>query len=162
MTIDDSNRRTPWHIWAVGILTLLWNGSGAYTIMMAQAGRLANINADEAAYYAAQPSWFVVATDIALAAAVAAGVALLLRRRAAVSLFALSLSAIVATNAYDLAAGTSRTLVEPCGSCRHAAHRNDRRSPAPVFVDHAAARVAEISRFSWLRRWTPWRARTRS
>ena len=92
-------------------MTLLWNGSGAYTIMMAQAGRLANINADEAAYYAAQPLWFVVATDIALAAAVAAGVALLLRRRAAVWLFALSLSAIVVTNAYDLAAETSRTLV---------------------------------------------------
>jgi hypothetical protein len=111
MTTDDSDRKTPWHISAVGILTLLWNGSGAYTIMMAQAGRLANISADEAAYYAAQPSWFVVATDIALAAAVAAGVALLLRRRAAVWLFALSLSAIVVTNAYDLAAGTSRTLV---------------------------------------------------
>jgi hypothetical protein len=107
----DSARKTPWHIWAVGILTLLWNGSGAYTIMMAQAGLLANINQDEAAYYAAQPSWFVVATDIALVAAVAAGVTLLLRRRAAVWLFAFSLSAIVVTNAYDLAAGTSRTLV---------------------------------------------------
>jgi hypothetical protein len=111
MTIDDSHRKTPWHIWAVGILTLLWNGSGAYTIMMAQAGLLASVNADEAAYYDAQPFWFVVATDIALAAAVAAGVALLLRRRAAVWLFALSLSAIVVTNAYDVAAGTSRSLV---------------------------------------------------
>jgi hypothetical protein len=111
MTAHDSNRKMPWHIWVVGILTLLWNGSGAYTIMMAQAGRLANISSDEAAYYAAQPLWFVVATDIALVAAVAAGVALLLRRRAAVWLFALSLGMIVVTNAYDLVAGTSRTLV---------------------------------------------------
>jgi hypothetical protein len=111
MTTNDSDRKMPWHIWVVGILTLLWNGSGAYTIMMAQAGQLANIDSDEAAYYAAQPSWFVVATDIALVAAVAAGVALLLRRRAAVWLFALSLGMIVVTNAYDLVAGTSRTLV---------------------------------------------------
>jgi len=111
MTTADSDRKTPWHIWAVGTLTLLWNGSGAYTIVMAQAGRLANIDAAEAAYYAAQPLWFVVATDIALAAAIAAGVALLVRRRAAVWLFALSLSAIVVTNAYDLTAGSSRTLV---------------------------------------------------
>ena len=111
MTTDDSNRRTPWHIWAVGILTLLWNGSGAYTIMMAQAGRLANVSAEEAAYYAAQPSWFVVVTDIALVAAVAAGVALLMRRRAAVWLFGLSLSAIVVTDVYDVAVGTSRTLI---------------------------------------------------
>jgi len=111
MTTDDSTRKMPWHIWVVGILTLLWNGSGTYTIMMAQAGRLANISSDEAAYYAAQPSWFVVATDIALVAAVAAGVALLLRRRAAVWLFALSLGGIIVTNAYDLVAGASRTVV---------------------------------------------------
>jgi hypothetical protein len=111
MTTADSTRKMPWHIWVVGILTLLWNGSGAYTIMMAQAGRLANISSDEAAYYAAQPSWFVVATDIALVAAVAAGVALLLRRRAAVWLFALSLGGIIVTNAYDLVAGASRTIV---------------------------------------------------
>ena len=79
--------------------------------MTAQAGRLPNLSADEAAYYAAQPIWFVVATDIALLAALAAAVALLLRSGAAVWLFALSLTAILVTNVYDLAAGTSRVLV---------------------------------------------------
>jgi hypothetical protein len=77
---------------------------------MAQAGRLPNLRPDEVAYYAAQPSWFVIVTDIALLAAIAAAVALLLRSRAAVWLFALSLIAIFITNAYDLAAGTSRML----------------------------------------------------
>jgi hypothetical protein len=103
-------RRSPWHLWAVGILTLLWNGSGAYTIMMAQAGKLSDLEPGEAAYYAAQPTWFVVATDIALVASVVAAIALLLRSRMAVWLFALSLSAIVVTNAYELAAATSRVL----------------------------------------------------
>jgi glucose dehydrogenase len=78
--------------------------------MMAQAGRLPDLSADEAAYYAAQPFWFVIATDIALLSALAAAVALFLRGRAAVWLFGLSLVAIFVTNAYDLAAGTSRTL----------------------------------------------------
>ena len=41
--------KTPWHLWVVAILTLLWNGSGAITIALAQAGRLTNISADEAA-----------------------------------------------------------------------------------------------------------------
>jgi hypothetical protein len=109
--ISIPDRKTPWHVWVVAILTLLWNGSGAYTIMTAQAGRLPNLSADEAAYYAAQPIWFVVATDIALLAALAAAVALLLRSGAAVWLFALSLTAILVTNVYDLAAGTSRVLV---------------------------------------------------
>jgi hypothetical protein len=106
-----SERRTPWHLWAVAIVALLWNVSGAVTIMLAQPGRLSDISPDDAAYYSAQPAWFVVATDIALLAAVAASIALLLRRRAAVWLFGLSLAAIFVTNSYELAAGPSRVLV---------------------------------------------------
>ena len=109
-TIKPTQPKAPWHLWLVGILALLWNGSGAYTIMMAQAGKLPGISADEAAYYASQPLWFVVATDIALLGAVAAAIALLLRSRAAVWLFAISLVAIFVTNTYDLVAATSRAL----------------------------------------------------
>ena len=101
----------PWHVWVVAVLSLLWNGSGALTIGLAQAGRLPNISADEAAYYAAQPLWFVIATDIATLAPVAAAIALLARSRAAVWLFGISLALILVTNIYDLAAGTSRALV---------------------------------------------------
>jgi hypothetical protein len=103
--------KTPWHLWVVAVLTLLWNGSGAYTIMMAQAGKLSNLSADEGAYYAAQPLWFVVVTDIALVGALAAALSLLFRSRTAVWWFALSLAAIIVTNVYDVAAGTSRVLV---------------------------------------------------
>jgi hypothetical protein len=110
-TIAMAERRTPWHLWAVGILTLLWNGSGAVTILLAQMGRLPNLNPDEAAYYAAQPLWLVIATDIATLAPVAAGVALLLRSQLAVWLFALSFGLILVNNVYELVAGTSRALV---------------------------------------------------
>jgi hypothetical protein len=99
-------------VWVVGILTLLWNGSGAYTIMMAQAGKLADVGPEEAAYYAAQPLWSVLATDVALLAPIAAAIALLLRSRAAVWLFGISVATVVLLNAYDLAAGTSLALVD--------------------------------------------------
>ena len=102
---------TPWHVWVVAALTLLWNGSGAVTIMLAQAGQLPGISADEAAYYAAQPLWFVISTNIATLAPVAAAIALLFRSQLASWLFAVSLALIVVNNAYDLVAGTSRTLV---------------------------------------------------
>jgi hypothetical protein len=103
--------KAPWHVWAVGIVALLWNVAGAVSLLLAQAGRLPNPDADEIAYYAAQPLWFVVVTDISLAAAVAAALGLLLRRRAAVWGYAISMGCIVITNGYELAAGTSRTLV---------------------------------------------------
>jgi hypothetical protein len=107
------DRKTPWHLWVVAILTLLWNGSGAVTILLAQMGRLPDISADEAAYYAAQPLWFVIATSIATFAPVAAGIALLVRSRLAVPLFAVSLAIILALNLYELAVGVSRELVNP-------------------------------------------------
>jgi hypothetical protein len=111
-TVAVPAAKTPWHLWVVGILTLLWNGSGAVTIMMAQAGRL-ELSADEAAYYAAQPIWFVISTDIATLAPVAAGVALLLRSQLAVPLFGLSLALILINNAYELVSGLSRAILSP-------------------------------------------------
>ena len=108
VAIDAGSPKAPWHLWPVGVLALLWNAAGAYTIMTAQAGRLAGVAPDEAAYYAAQPTWFVVVTDVALIAAIAAAAALLLRSRLAVPLCGISLAAIAVTAAYDLAAGTSR------------------------------------------------------
>ena len=111
-TISVPLHKTPWHLWVVAILTLLWNGAGAFPIIMAQAGRLSNVDANEAAYYAAQPFWFVVSTDIALLSPLAAAVALLLRSRTAPLLFAVSVIAILANNVYDLAAGTSLALVD--------------------------------------------------
>ncbi len=105
-------RAKPWHLWVVAILTLLWNGSGAYTILMAQAGRLSDVDAEETAYYAAQPTWVVVATDIALILPLAAAVALLFGSRLAVWLFAASVIAIILNNTYDVMARTSLALVD--------------------------------------------------
>jgi hypothetical protein len=110
--ISTPVRNRPWHLWVVAILTFLWNGSGAYTILMAQAGRLSNVDAQETAYYAVQPTWVVIATDIALFLPLVAAMALLLRSRSAVWLFALSAIVIVINNAYDVAAGTSLALAD--------------------------------------------------
>jgi len=103
-------RPIPWHLWLAAILTLLWNGSGAVTIGMAQLGLRLDMDDYEVAYYANQPRWFVVTTDLATLLPIAAAVALLLRRRSAIWLFALSLLMIVLNNAYDIAAGTSLAL----------------------------------------------------
>ena len=109
-TFTHTRPKRPWHLWAVGLLGLLWYGSGALTIMMAQSGRLPGMQPGEVAYYAAQPGWFMIATDIGLLSALAAAIALLMYRRMAVRLYALSLGMILLTNAYDFLAGTSLAL----------------------------------------------------
>lgn len=105
-----ASRATRWHLWVVAILTLVWNGSGAVTILMAQTGSRLDMDPHEIAYYANRPIWFVLATDLATVLPIAAAAALLRRNRAAVWLFALALAAMVFTNIYDVAAGTSLTL----------------------------------------------------
>lgn len=107
---NEAGPKAPWHLWAVGVVALLWYLSGAVTIFMAQADLLPNIPADERAYYAAQPFWFKAVTDIATIASVVGSVLLLMRSGKAVRAFALSLAAILVTHAYDLAMGTSRAF----------------------------------------------------
>jgi hypothetical protein len=107
-----SPRLRPWHLWVVVVLTLFWNGSGALTIAMAQMGLPLDMAPNEVAYYASQPLWFVLATDLAILLPIAAAVALLMRSRSAVWLFALALVTIAVNDAYELAAGTSLALAD--------------------------------------------------
>ena len=103
-------RKAPWHLWLVGVLSLLWNAAGAWTIMSAQSGAPMDMDATEIAYYAAQPAWLVALTDIALISAVLAAIALLLRSRWSVYLYGLSIAAIVVAGAFDIARGTALLL----------------------------------------------------
>lgn len=105
----DETAKAPWHLWAIGTVALLWYAAGTFTIFMAQAGRL-DVTPDEAAYYAAQPGWFIAVTDIALFAGIGGSILLLMCNAKAGRVFALSLGAIIATHAYDLWAGTSRSF----------------------------------------------------
>ena len=102
--------KRPWHLWVVAAAAFLWNAAGAVTIIMAQAGTLYDLEPGERAYYAAQPMWFVILTDMSLIAAVSASIAMLLRRKEAVHLFTFSFAAILITNGYELTTGTSRML----------------------------------------------------
>ena len=103
------NVKRPWHMWVVGVLTLFWNGSGAVTFLMAQLGLLPNLSPEEAAFYAAQPLWYVLLVNIATWGAFLAGIALLFKSRIAFNLFGLSLVMIVVTDLIDLATSHFQT-----------------------------------------------------
>lgn len=107
---DEANvqpAKRPWHLWVVGILSLLWNAGGAWTFIQAQSGAPMDMDANEIAYFAAQEPWFVAVTDVAVVSPLIAAFVMLLRSRWAVHLYGLSVVAIVITNAYDFASGTA-------------------------------------------------------
>jgi hypothetical protein len=110
LAMGEGSPRTPWHLWVVGGLSLLWNVAGAWTIMSAQSGAPMDMDASEIAYYAEQPTWLAAITDVALIAAVLAAVLLLLRSRWSVPLYGLSIAAIVVASVADVARGTALLL----------------------------------------------------
>jgi hypothetical protein len=110
LAMEEARPKAPWHLWVVGVLSLLWNASGAWVIMSAQSGATMDMDPREIAYYAEQPQWLAALSDIALIAAVLAAIALLLRSRWAAQLYGLSIAAIVVATASDVARGTALML----------------------------------------------------
>ena len=88
--------KTPWHLWLVGVLSLLWNGFGAFDFIQTTTRGEAYMRAagfDDAmvAYYEAMPGWMYVPWTLGVWGAVIGSVMLFLRRRWAVPAFGLSL-----------------------------------------------------------------------
>lgn len=100
-----SRARTPVHLWIVGILALLWNAMGAFDYVATEMRLdfyMAQYSEEQLTYFYAFPAWVVAAWAIGVWAAVAGSVALLLRRRWAVWMFALSLVGMAVTTLYEL------------------------------------------------------------
>ena len=102
--------RAPWHLWVVGVLSLLWNASGAYVFGQALSGAAMDMDATEIAYYADVPVWAMVLTGITFTTAILGAITLLLRSRWSPTLYLLSIAAILASTVADIARGSALLL----------------------------------------------------
>jgi hypothetical protein len=89
-------RGTPWHLWFVGIVALLWNGFGAVDYLMTRTRNepyLSQMGDPKTilAYIDGFPTWASIGWGLGVWGAVAGSVLLLLRSRHSVTSFALSL-----------------------------------------------------------------------
>ncbi|HUH10848.1 MAG TPA: hypothetical protein VLZ73_09875 [Brevundimonas sp.] len=106
--MTDIARRaaTPWHLWLVGLLSLAWNGYGAFdyiqTTTRGEAYMRASGFGDEmVAYYTSMPTWMYVPWTLGVWGAVIGSLLLLARSRWAVHAFALSLIGAVVSLVYS-------------------------------------------------------------
>lgn len=105
MTDTSMTRSTPWHLWVVGVLSLLWNCFGAYDFVMSNTQgeaywRASGMNDAMVAYYHAMPAWMYAPWIVGVWGAVLGSILLLLRMRLAVPVFALSLLGAVVSLLY--------------------------------------------------------------
>lgn len=95
-----SMHKTPWHLWVVGVLALLWNSFGAFDYTMTEtrnADYLKGFTAEQLAYFQSFPKWVVAAWALSVWGGVAGSVAMLFRSRWAVPIFGLSLLTMLPT-----------------------------------------------------------------
>jgi hypothetical protein len=93
--------QTPWHLWVVGILAVLWNAVGAFDYLMTQTGNeayMSQFSPDQLEYFYTFPTWLVFFWATAVWGSVVASVLLLLRREWAVGVFLVSFVAMVVTS----------------------------------------------------------------
>ena len=96
--------KTPWHIWVVGIVSLLWNLMGAFDFTMTQLRNesyLKALTAEQREYIFGFPLWVVIAWGIATWGSVLGSALLLARRRLAFNAFLVSFIGLVPTLAYN-------------------------------------------------------------
>ena len=96
---------TPWHLWAVGIVTVLWNGFGAFNYWVTQTRNeafMAQLSGEQRAFLDAAPAWVHGAWAFGVWGALAGSLLLLARSRHAVVAFGLSLAGLAANTVYQL------------------------------------------------------------
>jgi hypothetical protein len=115
----NSAPKAPWHLWVVGILSLLWNLGGAFDFFMTQtknAAYLKNVPPDQLAFCNSLPFWVVALWGIATWCAPLGSLLLVLRRRVAVSVFLVSLVAMVLMTVHNYGFTNLRQVMPGTGS----------------------------------------------
>jgi hypothetical protein len=95
---------TPWHVWLVGVLALLWNSVGAFDYVMTETRNASYMSAftpEQLAYFYGFPTWAVATWALSVWGGVLGSVLLLLRQRWAVPVFGVSLATMTLTFFYN-------------------------------------------------------------
>ena len=103
--MTDALVKTPWHIWLIGVIAVLFNFIGVFDFVMsmAQGARYqasAGMTPDQIAHYQAMPSWMTAVWAVGVFGAFLASILLLLRRKLASPVFVLSLAAFLISLLY--------------------------------------------------------------
>lgn len=96
--------KAPWHLWVVGIVSLLWNAVGAFDYVMTQTrneGYMAQFTEEQLAFFYGFPAWVDAAWAVAVWLAVLGSILLLMRSAHAVWAFILSFAAMILTSVHN-------------------------------------------------------------
>ena len=102
-THETTTKKTPWHLWVIGIIALLWNSVGALDYVMTQTRNeayMSQFTPEQLEHFYGFPAWMIAAWAIAVWGGVVGAVLVLARKRLAVPVFLVALIAMVISTIY--------------------------------------------------------------
>ena len=95
--------KTPWHLWVVGVLTLLWNAVGGFSYTMTRLGKLPDLGMGEVeiAFFDSHPVWANAFWALGVWGAILGSILILLRSRFAVHAVILAIIGLIGSNIYQ-------------------------------------------------------------
>jgi len=111
--------RTPWHLWLVGVLGLLWNSVGAYDYLMTQTRNesyMSRFTPEQLDFFYGFPSWVVAFWALAVWGGVLGALLLLLRRRLSAPVLLVSFLAVIVTSIHNFLLSNGLEVMGPVGA----------------------------------------------
>lgn len=111
-TIVGARPKAPWHLWAVGGLTLLWNSIGGFSYTMTRLGKLADLGMGEAeiAFFASYSPLANAFWALGVWGAIACSALILLRSRFAFHAIVVAIIGLIGSNYYQVTADVPESL----------------------------------------------------
>ena len=84
--MTDAKVQSPWHVWLIGVIAVLFNSIGVFDFVMTMAQGAeyqasAGMTPDQIAHYQEMPGWMTVVWAVGVFGAFLASILLLVRRR---------------------------------------------------------------------------------
>ncbi len=102
-TILGKGPKTPWHLWVVGIVSLLWNSGGVISYSTTKLGMLESMEmpSEQIAYFSSFPAWASAFWALGVWGCFAGSALLLFRSGYAVTAFAISIVGLIGVTVYQ-------------------------------------------------------------
>ncbi len=100
---SGAHTKAPWHLWVIGIVSLLWNAGGAASYTMTELGMLEGLGMppEQLAYFYGFPAWAVAFWALGVWGCFLGSLALLFRSQFAVWLFGISIVGLVGVTVFE-------------------------------------------------------------
>ena len=111
-------KKAPWHLWTVAVLSLVWHAGGVFDYIMSKTRNeayLAQMSPEQLSFLDSFPTWVTAFWAVAIWFAVLGSLLLLLRRKLAAPVFAISFVAMVVVTIHNMfiAEPSALTMMDP-------------------------------------------------